>query len=75
MFDVSFCGTHSGTVKLCTNSVDCSSRSLWQMIQFIVDRFLDKITLHDLVNKEEDASNVFVRLLQEDEKAPPAEFF
>jgi Rrf2 family protein len=76
LFDVKFCGSHSGTMKLCTNSVDCSSRSLWQMIQFIVDRFLDKITLHDLVKKEEDSTNVFVKLLLENEKeAPPAEFF
>jgi Rrf2 family protein len=76
LFDVKFCGSHSGTMKLCTNSVDCSSRSLWQMIQYIVDRFLDKITLHDLVKKEEDSTNVFVKLLLENEKeAPPAEFF
>jgi Rrf2 family protein len=76
LFDVKFCGSHSGTMKLCTNSVDCSSRSLWQMIQFIVDRFLDRITLHDLVKKEEDSTNVFVKLLLENEKeAPPAEFF
>jgi Rrf2 family transcriptional regulator, iron-sulfur cluster assembly transcription factor len=76
LFDVKFCGSHSGTMKLCTNSVDCSSRSLWQMIQYIVDRFLDKITLHDLVKKEEDSTNVFVKLFQENEKeAPPAEFF
>jgi hypothetical protein len=46
------------------------------MIQFIVDRFLDRITLHDLVKKEEDSTNVFVKLLLENEKeAPPAEFF
>jgi Rrf2 family transcriptional regulator, iron-sulfur cluster assembly transcription factor len=76
LFDVKFCGSHSGTMKLCTNSVDCSSRSLWQMIQYIVDRFLDKITLHDLVKKEEDSTNVFVKLLLENEKeAPPAEYF
>jgi Rrf2 family transcriptional regulator, iron-sulfur cluster assembly transcription factor len=76
LFDVKFCGSHSGTMKLCTNSVDCSSRSLWQMIQYIVDRFLDKITLHDLVKKEEDSTNVFVNLLLENEKeAPPAGFF
>ena len=76
LFDVKFCNSHSGTMKLCTNSVDCSSRSLWQMIQYIVDRFLDKITLHDLVNKEEESTNVFVKLLLENEKeAPPAEYF
>src|ERR1043165_8763595 len=25
LFDDSFCGSHSGTLKLCTNSVDCSA--------------------------------------------------
>lgn len=65
LFDVKFCNTHSGAMKLCTHSVDCSSRSLWQMIQFIVDKFLDKITLHDLVNSEENSASFFVRLLNE----------
>jgi len=51
-----FCGSHSGALKLCTHSVDCSSRSLWQMIQFIIDQFLDKVTLHDLVNTEKNSS-------------------
>ena len=50
MFDTQFCGTHSGALKLCTHSVDCSSRSLWQMIQYTLDKLLDKVTLHDLVN-------------------------
>src|SRR5688572_18596092 len=52
LFNDDFCGSHAGAMRLCTNSVDCSSRSLWQMIQFIVDGFLDKITLQDLVNPE-----------------------
>lgn len=71
LFDVKFCGTHSGAMKLCTNSVDCSSRSLWQMIQFIVDKFLDKITLYDLVNKEEDSAKVFLKLLEENTHIKP----
>src|SRR5215217_417425 len=28
LFDEAFCGSHAGTMKFCTNSVDCSSRSL-----------------------------------------------
>lgn len=63
LFDQRFCGTHSGSQKFCTNSVDCSSRSLWQMIQFIVDGFLDKVTLHDLVSKEKDSAKTFEKLL------------
>lgn len=63
LFDNEFCGSHIGTLKLCTHSVDCSSRSLWQMIQFIVDQFLDKVTLHDLVNPEKESAKIFEKLL------------
>ena len=49
LFDKEFCGSHTGNLKLCCNSVECSSRSLWQMIQFNMDQFLDKITLDDLL--------------------------
>jgi Rrf2 family iron-sulfur cluster assembly transcriptional regulator len=50
LYDEAFCGLHVGTLKLCTNSVDCSVRSLWQTIQFSLDQLLDKITLNDLVS-------------------------
>ena len=63
LFDTEFCGLHTGTLKLCTNSVDCSSRSLWQMIQFTVDELLDKITLHDLVNSEKKSTKVLEQIL------------
>jgi Rrf2 family protein len=67
MFDTSFCGAHAGTVKLCTNSVDCSARSLWQMIQFTLDQLLDKITLHDLVNTEKEAIRLLGSLIGQKE--------
>jgi Rrf2 family protein len=51
-----------GAMKLCTNSVDCSSRSLWQMIQFTVDQLLDKVTLHDLVCTEENSAKALRNL-------------
>jgi len=63
LFDTEFCGTHSGALKLCTHSVDCSSRSLWQMIQFTLDRLLDRVTLHDLVNPEKASANILQQLL------------
>ena len=69
LFDKDFCGSHSGALKLCTNSVDCSSRSLWQMIQFIVDQFLDQVTLSDLVNSEKNSINIFDRLLAQNNNA------
>lgn len=63
LFDNAFCGSHAGAMKLCTHSVDCSSRSLWQMIQYIVDQFLDKVTLADLVSSEQTSSKFLYDLL------------
>lgn len=56
LFDQEFCDSHNGAVKLCTNSVDCSARSLWKMIQFTVDQVLDKVSLADLCGKEVNAA-------------------
>jgi len=63
IYDKEFCASHAGALKLCTHSIDCSSRSLWQMIQFILDRFLDKVTLYDLVSTEKDSAKVFEQML------------
>lgn len=64
LFDEGFCGSHGGTMKLCTHSVDCSSRSLWQMTQFILDQFLNRVTLYDLVNPEETSAKMLEELLE-----------
>jgi len=64
LYNKEFCGTHSGVLKLCTNSIDCSSRSLWKMIQFTLDQLLDKVTLHDLVNTETESAKYLTELLQ-----------
>ncbi len=64
LFDKKFCEQHTGALRLCTNSVDCSARSLWQMIQVVVDQLLDKVTLHDLVNTEKESSKVLIDILQ-----------
>ena len=71
MFDNDFCGTHAGALKLCTNSVDCSSRSLWQMIQYTLDQLLDKITLHDLVNTEKTSTKILEQLLAQNTPITP----
>lgn len=63
LFDSDFCGSHSGSFKLCNNSVDCSSRSLWQMTQYVVDEFLNKVSLLDLVNSEKKSVNIFDEIL------------
>ncbi|OLE51503.1 MAG: transcriptional regulator [Bacteroidetes bacterium 13_1_20CM_4_60_6] len=66
LFNNDFCGTHSGALKLCTHSVNCSSRSLWQMVQYIIDQFLDQVTLYDLINTEKDSANIFYQLLAQE---------
>lgn len=68
LFDKSFCGDYSGSLKFCTNSVDCSVRSLWQMIQFSVDQLLDKVTLADLITSEEKSENLLGTILEENLK-------
>lgn len=64
LFDKAFCGNHGGLLKLCTNSVDCSARSLWQMIQFTVDQLLDKITLQDLAGTEKNSVEILEQILE-----------
>lgn len=66
MFDSEFCDKHHGSVKLCTNSVNCSARSLWNMIQFTVDKLLSQITLHDLVSSENESMEILRSLISEE---------
>jgi Rrf2 family protein len=52
LFDDEFCNTHTGAMDICTNSIDCSVRSLWKMIQESVDSVVAKMTLKNLMGKE-----------------------
>jgi Rrf2 family iron-sulfur cluster assembly transcriptional regulator len=65
LFSAEYCGTHSGMSKICTNSVDCSARSLWQMIQFTVDKLLDQVTLSDLVSSETQSGKILEQIVDE----------
>lgn len=69
LFSKEFCGDYAGMLKFCTNSVDCSVRSLWQMIQFSVDQFLDKITLSDLINSEQNSDKLLGAIMEQNLKA------
>src|SRR5690349_1252202 len=50
LFDEEFCKDHKGAVNICTHSIDCSIRSLWQMLQSAVDGVLNKLTIKDLLS-------------------------
>ena len=63
LFDEEFCSKHGGVLNLCMNSIDCSIRSLWSMVQSTLDNLLDKITLADLSNSENQAAISFQSLI------------
>lgn len=63
LFDQAFCKSHAGSVRLCNNSVDCSARSLWQMIQYTMDKLLNQVTLHNLVSSESESSRMLEQIL------------
>jgi Rrf2 family iron-sulfur cluster assembly transcriptional regulator len=65
LFDKTFCDSHSGIMTLCTNSVDCSVRSLWSMMQTTLDNLLDKVTMADMIKNEKDVSGVLQNIIEE----------
>jgi Rrf2 family protein len=65
LYDTAFCASHGGSLNLCTNSPDCSSRSLWKMIQFTVDQLLDKVSLYELVNTEKESAKILNHILEQ----------
>lgn len=64
LFDKEFCESHTGLGKLCTNSVDCATRSLWRMVQFTLDNLLSKLTLKDLMVKEKEVELKIEEVIQ-----------
>jgi Rrf2 family protein len=52
LFESSFCSDYSGQTSICTNSIDCSIKSLWNMVQESVDNVLQKTTLKDLMGQK-----------------------
>ena len=54
LYESGFCDLHAGTENICTNSINCSIRSLWRTIQRMIDDVLIQISLQDLLGKEED---------------------
>jgi Rrf2 family iron-sulfur cluster assembly transcriptional regulator len=53
LYEAGFCNEHSGVQMICTNSIDCSIRSLWKTIQSMLDNILSKITLKDMLGSEQ----------------------
>ena len=64
LFESDFCERHTGSVNVCTHSVDCSIRSLWQAVQLALDQVLSKITLKDLLGNEQEMASWVGNLVQ-----------
>ncbi len=72
LYNTSFCEAHSGVNKFCNNSVDCTVRSLWKMVQKTMDNLLNQITLADLISSERESltkmQSIFEKINQIDIK-------
>jgi Rrf2 family protein len=58
LYDDEFCSKHAGQMSICQHAVDCSVKSLWQVIQGAVDHVLKDLTLADMISKGDQISNV-----------------
>ncbi len=65
LFGPNFCEEHAGQEECCTHSVDCSIRSLWSTVQFVVDQVLGQVTLKDLLGEEQRLSACFKAMTDE----------
>lgn len=65
LYESSFCDLHSGVETICTNSIDCSIRSLWKTVQTMLDQLLSRISLQDLLGSEKQVEILVNRLSEE----------
>jgi len=65
LYESNFCDLHSGMENICTNSIDCSIRSVWKTVQNVLDSVLSKFTLQDLLGNEEDVETLALSYAQE----------
>jgi Rrf2 family protein len=54
LYDPEFCEQHGGAHPSCTHTIDCSIRSLWYRVQYMVDQVLARTTLEELLPKKDD---------------------
>ena len=69
LYDEEFCGKHAGHNSICTHAIDCSVRSVWQIVQTAVDDVVYKISLADLMSQATTVSNV--RIYSEPRRLQP----
>jgi Rrf2 family transcriptional regulator, iron-sulfur cluster assembly transcription factor len=65
LFEEGFFDSHPDSLRFCTNSVDCSVKSLWRVVKISIDKVLTEITLEDLLYGEEEAKRTLNEVLEE----------
>ena len=66
LYDTSYCDRHAGDRKVCTHMGDCSIRSLWGVLEDLLERVLGRTMLSELISSEKTMHAVL------DERAPVA---
>ena len=62
LFETSFCSDYTGQEAICTNSINCSIRSVWRAVQTSVDSVLGRLTLRELMTDEGSANILFEQM-------------
>ena len=57
LFGPGFCEEHAGLEQPCKHVGECSVRSLWNNVQFVVDQMLRQISLQDMLGSEQGLAN------------------
>ena len=62
VFASDFCESHSGMLRVCTHSTNCSIRALWKRVQGALDQVLGRTTLLDVLRSEPQMDGFFTVL-------------
>lgn len=57
------CDEEGGQFKFCTNSIDCSMKSLWTIVQYTLDKVLESITLQDLMADDSESKTILEKIM------------
>ncbi len=52
LYDTDYCAKYTGDLSICTHMGDCSIRSLWGVLEVLVQRVLGKTMLSELISSE-----------------------
>ena len=64
LFEPDFCHDYTGQESICTNTINCSIRSLWRSIQKSVDLVTENLTLKHLMSDEKSVQSITDLILE-----------